>query len=147
VLLQNAAVVAAEALLLGAVVAVTLLLADPVVDLRLSRANLIGTILGAVLLGVLFGWLSLVVGAATGSRAIGLGATSAFAALAYLGSTLPELVDGIRPVRWFSPFWYATSGSPLALGFDWWHALVLLALAVVVLAAGVVLFDRRALAR
>jgi ABC-2 type transport system permease protein len=147
VLLQNAAVVAVEAVLIGAVVIAGLAIADPIVDLRLQYANLFGTVLGVVLLGIVFGWLALVLGAATGSRAVGLGATSAFAALAYLGSTLPELVDGLRPVRWFSPFFYATSGSPLALGFDWWHAAVLAATAVVVLAVGVVLFDRRALAR
>ena len=147
VLLQNAALVAIEALVLGGVVAVLLLVADPIVDLRLSRTNLIGTILGAVLLGILLGWLSLVVGAGTGSRATAIGATSAVAAVAYLGSTLPELVDGLGPVRWFSPFWYATSGSPLATGFDWWHALVLAGASAVVLVVGVVLFDRRALAR
>ncbi len=147
VLLQNAAVVAVEAVLIGAVIVVGLAIGDPIVSLKLSYPNLLGTVLGVVLLGIVFGWLALVVGAATGSRAIGLGATSAFAALAYLGSTLPELVEGLRPVRWFSPFFYATSGSPLALGFTWWHAGVLAALAVVVLAVGVVLFDRRALAR
>lgn len=147
VLVQNAAVVAVEAVLIGAVVIAGLAIADPIVDLELSYANLLGTVVGVVLLGILFGWLALVVGAATGSRAIGLGATSAVAALAYPGSTLPELVDGLRPVRWFSPVHYATSGSPLALGFTWWHAVVLAALAVVVLAVGVVLFDRRALAR
>ena len=147
VLLQNAAVVAVEAVLIGAVIVVGLAIGDPIVSLKLSYPNLLGTVLGVVLLGVVFGWLALVIGAATGSRAIGLGATSAFAALAYLGSTLPELVEGLRPVRWFSPFFYATSGSPLALGFTWWHAGVLAALAVVVLAVGVVLFDRRALAR
>jgi ABC-2 type transport system permease protein len=147
VLLQNAAVVAVEAALIGAVVIVGLVIGNPLVDLKLSYANLLGTVLGVVLLGILFGWLALVVGAATGSRAIGLGAASAAAAIAYLASTLPELVDGLHPVRWFSPFFYATSGSPLALGFTWWHALVLAALATVVLALGVVLFDRRALAR
>jgi ABC-2 type transport system permease protein len=147
VLLQNAAVVAIEAVLIGAVIVAGLAIGDPIVDLRLSYANLLGTVVGVVLLGIVFGWLALVVGAATGSRAIGLGATSALAALAYLGSTLPELVEGLRPVRWFSPFFYATSGSPLALGFTWWHAGVLAVLAAVVLAVGVVLFDRRALAR
>ena len=147
VLLQNAAVVAVEAALIGAVVIVGLVIGNPLVDLKLSYANLLGTVLGVVLLGILFGWLALVVGAATGSRAIGLGAASAAAAIAYLASTLPELVDGLHPVRWFSPFFSATSGSPLALGFTWWHALVLAALATVVLALGVVLFDRRALAR
>ncbi len=147
VVLQNAAVVALEAVLIGAVVIAGLAIADPIVDLKLEYANLFGTVLGVVLLGILFGWLALVLGAATGSRAIGLGATSAFAALAYLGSTLPELVDGLRPVRWASPFFYATSGSPLALGFEWWHAGVLAAAAAVVLVVGVVLFDRRALAR
>lgn len=147
VLLQNAAVVAMEAVLIGAVIVAALAIGDPIVNLKLSYPNLLGTVLGVVLLGILFGWLALAVGAATGSRAIGLGATSAFAALAYLGSTLPELVDGLRPVRWLSPFYYATSGSPLALGFTWWHAAVLAALAAGVLAVGVVLFDRRALAR
>jgi ABC-2 type transport system permease protein len=147
VVLQNAAVVALEALLIGAIVVVALAISDPIVDLGLSYANLLGTVLGVVLLGILLGWLALVVGAATGSRAIALGATSAFAALAYLGSTLPELVEGLRPVRWFSPFFYATSGSPLALGFTWWHAAVLAVAAAVVLAVGVVLFERRSLAR
>lgn len=147
VVLQNAAVVAVEAALLGAVVLAGLVIADPLVDLKLDLANLLGTVLGVVLLGILLGWLALVLGAATGSRAIALGATSAFAALAYLGSTLPELVAGLRPVRWFSPFFYATSGSPLALGFTWWHAAVLAAAALVVLGVGVVLFERRSLAR
>ena len=147
VLLQNAAVVAVEAVLIGGVIVVGLAVSDPIVDLRLSYPNLLGTVVGVALLGVLFGWLALVLGAVTGSRAIGLGATSAFAALAYLGGALPELVAGLRPVRWASPFFYATSGSPLALGFTWWHALVLLAAGVVVLGVGVILFDRRALAR
>jgi ABC-2 type transport system permease protein len=147
VLLQNAAVVAVEAVLIGAVIVAGLAIGDPVVGLRLDHLNLLGTVVGVVLLGILLGWLALVVGAATGSRAVALGSTSAFAALAYLGSTLPELVDGLRPVRWFSPFFYATSGSPLALGFTWWHAGVLAAAAVVVLGVGVVVFERRSLAR
>ena len=146
VLVQNAAVVAFEATLLGAVVLVVLLVADPLVGLHLTLANLVGTVVGTVLLGVLLGWLALVVGAASGSRSVALGVASAFAALAYLGSTLPELVDGLGPVRWLSPFWYATSGSPLALGFTWWHTLVLVGASGVVLLTGVVLFDRRALA-
>ncbi len=147
VLVQNAVVVALEALCLGGVVLVTLAVAGPIVELHLSTANLLGAVLGVVLLGVLLGWVALVVGAATGSRAAALGSASAFAALSYLGSTLPELVEGLRPVRWLSPFWYATSGSPLALGFTWWHALVLLGASAVVLVVGVVLFDRRDLAR
>jgi ABC-2 type transport system permease protein len=145
-LLQQAALVAVEALWLGAVVVVVLVVANPVFDLGVDAANLVGAVSGTVALGVLMGWLGLALGAATGSRAMALGGASALAALAYLAATLPELVEGLRPVRYLSPFWYATSGSPLTAGYTWWHLLVLLGAAAAVLAAGVARFERRNLA-
>ena len=65
------------------------------------------------------------------------------AAFAYLAATLPELVDGLKPARWISPFWYGTAGNPLVGGFVWWHALVLLAAALVVLGLGSSRFGHR----
>lgn len=146
-LLQQAALVAIEAVALGAVVVVALLVCAPPFDLGLDVVNLSGAVAGCVALAVLVGWLAIALGSGTGSRAVALGGASALAALAYLASTLPELVAGLRPLRYASPFWYATSGSPLTAGYTWWHLLVLLGAALVVLAVAVVRFDRRDLAR
>ena len=147
-LLQNAAVVAVEAVLIGAVIVVGLAIGDPIVEPEARRTPTCSAPSSASCCSASssVGWPSWS-GRPPAPGRSGSAPPAPFAALAYLGSTLPELVEGLRPVRWFSPFFYATSGSPLALGFTWWHAGVLAALAVVVLAVGVVLFDRRALAR
>ncbi|MBU6328632.1 MAG: ABC transporter permease subunit [Acidobacteria bacterium] len=145
VLLESAALIVVLALVFGTVVLLSLAVMDPIVALQLSVANLLGTVLGVVLLGITLGWLALVVGALTGSRGRSLAVTGAVAALAYLASSLAQLVDALRPVRLLSPFWYATSGSPLVAGYTWWYAGVLLAMAAAVLTVGVIRFDRRAL--
>lgn len=147
VMLQHGAVVALQSLTLGLVVTFVLLVAEPVVDLELSFVNLVGTVLGVVLLGVLFGWTALALGAALGSKGLALGVSSALVAAAYVAATLPELVDGLEPLRWVSPYWYGTGGTPIASGPTWWYALVLAGAAVTVLAAGIAAFTRRDLAR
>lgn len=146
VLLESAALIVLLALAFGAVVMLSLLVMDPIVSLRLSLPNLLGTVVGLTLLGIVLGWLSLVVGALTGSRGRALAVSGSVAAVAYLASSLAQLVDVLRPARLLSPFWYATSGSPLVSGYTWWYGLVLLAMAGFVLVIGVVRFDRRDLA-
>ena len=146
VLLESAGLIVLLAVTFGAVVLVSLLVMNPVVSLRLSVPNLLGAVVGVMLLGIVFGWLALVVGALTGSRGRALGVAGSVAALSYLASSLSQLVDALRPTRLLSPFWYATSGSPLVAGYTWWYSLVLIAMAGVVLVIGVVRFDRRALA-
>jgi ABC-2 type transport system permease protein len=141
--IQQAVVVVVEAAILGGVVIATLLVAEPLVDLELSIANLVGTVLGLALVALVLGWSALALGAATGSRALALGGASAFAAFGYLAATLPELVDGLGPVRWISPFWYGTAGNPLVTGFTWWHTTVLAAGALVILGLGLARFERR----
>jgi ABC-2 type transport system permease protein len=146
VLLESAALIVLLSIAFGAVVLVSLLVMDPIVSLRLSLVNLLGAVVGVLLLGIVLGWLALVVGALTGSRGRALGVAGAVAAVAYLASSLAQLVDALRPARFLSPFWYATSGSPLVSGYTWWYVLVLGAMAAVVLLIGVFRFERRSLA-
>ncbi len=145
VLLESAALIVVLALAFGLVTLVSLLAMDPIVSLKLSLINLLGTVAGVVLLGIVFGWLALVVGALSGSRGRALAVAGSVAAVAYLASSLAQLVDALRPARLLSPFWYATSGSPLLAGYTWWYALVLLGMALAVILVGVIGFDRRAL--
>jgi len=146
VLGQSAALIAIEAAVFGAVIVVALSIASPLADLKVTFTDCVGAVAGIVLLGIVFGWTALAIGAVTGSRGLALGLSGALAALTYLVGNLSGLVDFLRWGKWVSPFWYATSGSPLEHGYVWWHALPLLGVAAVVLAAGAVVFDRRDLA-
>ena len=146
VLLQNAALIAAESAVFGAVIVVALAIASPLADLRVSFVDSVGAVAGIVLLGIVFGWLALAIGAMSGSRGLALGLSGALAAATYLLGNLSGLVDFLRWGKWASPFWYATSGSPLEHGYVWWHALPLVAVGVVILAVGAAVFDRRNLA-
>lgn len=146
VLVQSAALVAVDASIFGSVIVLALAVASPLADLQIGFVDLLGAVVGIVLLGIVFGWFALAIGAATGSRGLALGTAGGVAALTYLAGNLSGLVSFLHWAKWASPFWYATSGSPLDKGWDWWHALPLLAVAVVVLAVGAAAFDRRDLA-
>jgi len=146
VLLQSAALIAVESFVFGAVIVVSLVIANPLANLQIALMNLLGAALGLVALGVLFGWFALAVGAATGSRSLALGMTGAIAVLTYLAGSLAGFVDFLHFAKWLSPFFYATSGSPLEHGYPWWHAAVLALAAVGVLLGGAHRFDRRDLA-
>ncbi|MBU3701882.1 MAG: hypothetical protein FGM58_07535 [Acidimicrobiia bacterium] len=146
VLVQSAALVAAESIVFGAVIVAALSIASPLADLQVSFVHSVGAVTGIVLLGIVFGWTALAIGAMSGSRGLALGLSGAVAASTYLLGNLSGLVDFLRWGKWASPFWYATNGSPLEHGYVWWHALPLLAVGVVVLFVGASVFDRRNLA-
>ena len=146
VLMQSAALVAVDAALFGVVIVVALAVANPLADLQIAFLHLVGAVAGIVLLGIVFGWFALALGAATGSRGLALGLAGGLGALTYLAGNLSGLVDFLHWAKWASPFWYATNGSPLDKGWVWWHALPLIGAALVVLVIGARAFERRDLA-
>lgn len=103
--------------------------------------------LGAALLAVLTGFLALLIGAATGSRAIAIGVSTAFFAAGYLAVGLSGLVTAIEPLRYVSPFYYANGTSPIEHGVPLGHFGLLGVVCVVLLAATVAVFERRNLVR
>ena len=123
---------------------VTLLcvLTGPGFQLHVSIAHLIGTTIGVLLLGVDFGVLALLLGALTGSRGLALGIASAVAAATYLISSLAPVTHWIRPLRVVSPFYYAVGDGQLADGIGVGAVLVLVVIALVLLGAALVAFER-----
>ena len=143
VLVESAVFVAVAAKIVGLVVLVSMLVMDPIVSLHLDLMNLLGAVVGLVLLGIVFGWLALVVGALTGSRSRALAVSGTVAAMSFVASSLAQLVPGISGVRFLSPFWWATSGSPLVHGYTWWYVFVLIGMAALTLLVGLLRFDGR----
>jgi ABC-2 type transport system permease protein len=98
------------------------------------------------LFGICIAALTLGVGAATGRRAIAIGAGVAVTVLGYFGNNLAPQVSGLEWVRYLSPFFYYSGNKPLVNGVDLGYSAVPLALTVVLVAGGLALFRRRDLA-
>jgi ABC-2 type transport system permease protein len=136
--------VTALVLLTLPVCAVSLLcvLAGRAFDLDVGMSGLVGVTLGVLLLGVDFGALAMLIGAATGSRSTALAATSALAALSYVVSSLAPVVKWLHPVRYASLFFYAVGDGQLDSGISLAWVGILLAVAAVAVVGCVAAFTR-----
>jgi ABC-2 type transport system permease protein len=140
--LAKGAAVAVEVLALAAAATLTIAVFDPIVGLELSAGHVLAAFVWLAALGLFFGWLALAVGAAHPSRSLAIGASAGVAAAAYLVNGLHALAGWLDPARFLSPFWLVGQG-PLQGGTDAAGVLTLLAAAVVVLALGAALVERR----
>ncbi|MEU8659759.1 ABC transporter permease subunit [Actinoplanes philippinensis] len=94
------------------------------------------------LLAIAFGGLAIGIGAATGRRALVLTVTAVIGVLAYALHAFAGRL-GIGGARYLSPFHYYIGGEPLRHGMQWADATVLLTVAVLLVAGGALLFNRR----
>lgn len=109
----------------------------------LDVGNMAAACVQLVLLGTLFGALALGVGAATGRRGLAIGAVAIVGVIGYFGNTLGPANDLTAWLRDVSPFHYYSGSEPLRNGLPAIDALVLLVAAVVLVAAGGFVFNRR----
>ena len=112
-------------------------------DISVPLGNVVQSALGQLLLGACLGFLALATGACTGSRGLAVGVAAGAAAGTYLVGSLAPVVSWMGPLKWVSPFYYATGGNPLAAGIEPWHVAVLVGLAASLLGVALVGFDRR----
>ena len=140
--LAKAAALAAEVALVCVVGLAALAALDGIVGLGLDFGHLAEALLGVAVLGVLYGWLALAIGAAWPSKLLALGVPAGYAAAAYLVGGLHALAGWLDPLRFLSPFWLIGQ-SPLESGARGWGVLVVAAAAVAALAAGAFFVERR----
>jgi beta-exotoxin I transport system permease protein len=138
----KAGAVAAEIAIFCVTAFCALAVLSAIAGLGLSTGRLAAAVGSLAALGLLYGWLALALGAAYPSKVLALGLSAGFAAAAYLVGGLHSLAGWLNPLRVLSPFWLVGQ-SPLQNGVDGWGILVVLAAAVVALAAGAVLVERR----
>lgn len=121
----------------------TLLPGNEIGELRISFAHLSAASVMLGLLGMAAGTIAFAVGAATGSRTLASGVTSAVAVASYLIYALAPLSDTTNPLRYVS-IWYPFSANhPLIDGISAAHVLVLLGFAALCASAGIAALGRR----
>ena len=112
-------------------------------DMGVPSSNLLAASLTAGALGLTFGAIAFLLGAATGRRALSIGLTAALAVAAYLVNALAALVSGLGQLQKASPFYHYAVGDPLREGISPGHIAILVAIAIVAAVAGIALFERR----
>ena len=112
-----------------------------IAGIDISLVNVAATCLLATLIGLLFGALSMLVGAATGRVSLAVfvpvGAALAFHTMNALAS--------LNDAWWgaLSPFHYYLGSDPLKTGMDWGNAAILTVLTIVLIALAFPAFERR----
>lgn len=138
----------ALALLLGVVVlvgaqALVLVLVSPAFGLDLATSHAVAASVAVGLVGAFLGALALLVGAATGKRALALAAAAGVGVVSFLVNALAELVSWLEPLRPFSVFHYTTTPQPLISGWAWAELLVVAVATAALVGLAVAAFDRR----
>jgi ABC-2 type transport system permease protein len=118
ILLQKAAAMAVQALLLAVAVAICVVIGRGF-QLSINPANTIAVSAALLLMGLDFGLVTMAVGAVTGRRGTALGVGTGLAAASYLVSSLASTISAIRPGRYFSLFTGRSATTRSAEGRAW----------------------------
>ena len=112
----------------------------------ISLLKLAEATIGSLMLALVFGSLSFMLGCIKGSKGMSLGIASGLAVLSYLLNTLGGMVNGLKDYRFLSPFYHYAEPNTLANGISPVHILVLLGLVLVFFAFSIPAFNRRDIA-
>ena len=123
--------------------AVGLAVIAPTVALHLPVARLLAGWACLWLLSLVFGAIALTVGAITARRSLGITVAAAIGVASYLADSFAGFAPWLRVVRRVSPFAHTLGLDPLRVGFRWWHLGGMVVAAVVIVAIGAEVFDRR----
>jgi ABC-2 type transport system permease protein len=143
VLLEKWAALLVGTALAAASLWLALVVGGGLVGLQVGTARLGAAVVASWLVATVFGTLALAVGAATGRRGLARGIAALAAVVAYLISSLAELVRWLQHLRPASPWYHAIGVDPLGGGLGALHVLVLVVMVGALIAAAVLAFDRR----
>jgi ABC-2 type transport system permease protein len=141
ILLQKAAAMAVQALLLAVAVAICVVIGRGF-QLSINPANTIAVSAALLLMGLDFGLVTMAVGAVTGRRGTALGVGTGLAAASYLVSSLASTISAIRPGRYFSLFYWSVGNDQISRGASMADFTVLIVAGLALLVGAVVAFRR-----
>ena len=114
-----------------------------IMDYTFSFVGMLQMLISMLLLTYAVGFLTLGIGAATGSKGLTLGVPSAVVAVGYIVNLLAPMTDALSFTRYFSIMHYYIGDKPFINGISPWHALVLVGIAAISLAGGLYRFNNR----
>ncbi|WP_026929719.1 ABC transporter permease subunit [Glycomyces tenuis] len=143
---QRFAALAVQVLVATAVFGVAILIGAASGDLGVPAGNILAATAALGLLALAFGALSQLAGAATGKRGVAIAAAAVLAVVAYFANNLAVMSADTERLRYASPFYYVTGGSPLTDGWQVGDLAVLTAIPLATTVVALACFNRRDLA-
>jgi ABC-2 type transport system permease protein len=143
VLLEKAVAMVLSGLVVGVVTFFGVALGNALGGLGMSVGDIAATCLLVSLLGISFGGVALLVGAATGLVRVAAWTAIGLALASHVANAFLPFSDSLSGLARWTPNYYYLGGDPLVNGLDWTHAAVLGGLALVLIAASVPAFNRR----
>ena len=143
VLLEKAAAMVVGTALLAAVLGLALVVEGRLFDMVIPIDRVAAAMLHLALLGLVFGAISLAVGAATGDLGLSRSVPAAIAVVAYLVNGLGPMVAWLEPLQQYSPFYQYIAHDPLRTGVSLTSAAVAGLTVIVLVAVGGWGFQRR----
>jgi ABC-2 type transport system permease protein len=143
---QRFAALAVQVLIATTVFGSAVLLGAASGDLGVPASNILAATVALGLLALVFGAIAQLTGALTGKRGLAIGAAAVVAVAAYFANNLGALSEATEGLRYASPFYYVTGGSPLTEGWQAGHLLVLALIPLAATAIALTSFNRRDLA-
>jgi ABC-2 type transport system permease protein len=144
--LEKLEALVAEVALLGFAVWAALAVGAAAAGMEIGVGKLAAATAEASLLALLYGVLALLVGSATGHRALAIAVAAAAAVAAYLVNALAALVGALEPAQKASPFYHYAAGDPLRHGLALDRTGLLLGIAAVLAVLAPAALSRRDLA-
>ncbi|MDH3301897.1 MAG: ABC transporter permease [Acidimicrobiia bacterium] len=141
--LEQALAMTVYAVIVGVATFAGVIIGSVIAGVGLSVTGVAAASLLVTLLGLLFGMLALAVAAATGRMAAAVYGTIGIALAFHLLNSYLPLTDRFAGWARWTPNHYYLSTDPLVNGMSWSHGAVLAAATGVLLAAAVMLFERR----
>jgi beta-exotoxin I transport system permease protein len=138
----------AAAAVIGSVLIVAMGLAGfaltlPLVNIDISLANIAVACANLLPITLMFFAISLWLGAVAPNRALASAVVIGLATAFYFMSMLASAVSTLDRLNYATPFYYYNDGPPLAVGVVWWHAGLLLGVALLFFAATLRSFTAR----
>lgn len=143
VVVQKFAAMVTDVAILVIVLFLSLWLGGLLVGFDIGSGFLLAACLNCGLLGLVMGSTALLIGSWKGGRGLSLGVTSALLVGLFLLQSMSQLVDGLRPFRGLSPFYWYLRADVLRNGLSLTDASVLLCVSLVFAALATVAFERR----
>ncbi|HET8594860.1 MAG TPA: ABC transporter permease [Intrasporangium sp.] len=143
IVVEKAAAMVLGTLGLAALLGVALVVEGAMVGMDLPAARVAAAMLHLGLLGLVFGALSLLIGAATGRLALSRGVPAFVAVLAYVVNGLGGLVSWLQPFQKVSPFYQYAGHDPLRAGVSWVGIAVAAGTIALLVLGGALAFERR----
>lgn len=143
VVLEKFAAMTIEMLVLGAVLASSLIILAPLFGLDLSFDHYLSATLGVVLLAMAFGGSALLIGSATGRKGLAVGVSSAVAASTYVFESIATVAADVDRYAWVSPFDHYFDADALASVFPVGFIVGYAVTVALLVSASVWAFDRR----